>query len=275
MGATALPRRVRAATAPRARRGHPAFRAPGVCCSRSGERGRAGGPPRREGKGPPLPAATPAPRGPAPRCGRGGLTFLAAEGRVPGQREEGAQAEEQQRQEGAIAEPHLPGCAAGAGGAEAAWPGSGAGGPEAAGPRPRDGRGGARAGGWTAPPGAGAGPSSAGRRRLHWAAERGPAWIPARIGARGGAARLKGAAARPPPAPEAGRRVRPAGEAGPPPAARRLLSADRPLLGPRPGPGGGGAGAAGPGAQSRRTPRRPQRRPRAADEGAGQRRSCW
>lgn len=71
-----------------------------------------------------------------------GLTFLAAERCVPGEREESAQAEEQQRQEGAIAEPHLPRCAAGAGGAEAAWPGEpgpGHGGPEAAGaPAPEE-----------------------------------------------------------------------------------------------------------------------------------------
>ena len=63
------------------------------------------------------------------------ITFLASERRVPGEREEGAQAEEQQRQEGAIAEPHLLRYAVGAGGAEAAWPGgagAGAPGPEAA-----------------------------------------------------------------------------------------------------------------------------------------------
>lgn len=74
-----------------------------------------------------------------------GLTFLAAERRVPGEREEGAQAEEQQRQEGAIAEPHLLRCAVGAGGAEAAWPGgagAGARGPGGCrGPGPGAGRG--------------------------------------------------------------------------------------------------------------------------------------
>lgn len=92
------------------------------------------------------------------RRGRG-LTFLAAERRVPGEREEGAQAEEQQRQEGAIAEPHLLGCAAGAGGAEAAWPaepGPGRGGREAAG-APAPGRGGAG--------GPGPGGEAGGRRR--------------------------------------------------------------------------------------------------------------
>lgn len=90
--------------------------------------------------------------GPEPAAAEWGLTFLAAERCVPGEREEGAQAEEQQRQEGAIAEPHLPRCAAGAGGAEAAWPGGpgpGHGGPEAAGaPAPE--RGGAAGPGETA-----------------------------------------------------------------------------------------------------------------------------
>lgn len=97
-------------------------------------------------------------RGPAGE----GLTFLAAERRVPGEREEGAQAEEQQRQEGAIAEPHLLGCAAGAGGAEAAWPGEpgpGRGGPGGGGGAPAPGRDGAGGPG----PGGGAG----GRRRGH------------------------------------------------------------------------------------------------------------
>ena len=111
----------------------------------------------RKGRLRPLPAASRADartllRTPAPRCGWGtgraaaeeGLTFLAAERRVPGEGEEGAQAEEQQRQEGAIAEPHLLGCAVGAGGAEAAWPGGpgpGRGDQEAAGaPAPGRGR---------------------------------------------------------------------------------------------------------------------------------------
>lgn len=89
--------------------------------------------------------------GPARAATGRGLTFLAAERRVPGERQEGAQAEEQQRQEGAIAEPHLPRCAAGAGGAEAAWPGG-----------PGPGRGGREAAGAPAPErGGAAGPEEA------------------------------------------------------------------------------------------------------------------
>lgn len=168
-------------------------------------------------------AASPQMRPGAPRCGtgcgararRGGLTFLAAERRVPGEREEGAQAEEQQRQEGAIAEPHLLGCAAGAGGAEAAWPGRpgpgrGAGWGGDGGPGPGAGRGGARgrAGLASAPPGlwarvAGTGPRSAagpGRTGLGWAARaaaRPGSGAAAESAARGGAGRpgFKGAAA--------------------------------------------------------------------------------
>lgn len=181
-----------------------------------GEDGRGVIPRHRAGKGRPhrLPAASrghcpdPDPLGrgrpDAPRCGtgcgararRGGLTFLAAERRVPGEREEGAQAEEQQRQEGAIAEPHLLGCAAGAGGAEAAWPGRpgpGRGIRGRRGPRPRG-----RERWGPGPGGVGVGSSGAlGAERGHWALlrgwarpgwtglggeSRGPAWIRGRRG---------------------------------------------------------------------------------------------
>ena len=124
-----------------------------------------------------LPRQLPGPRSGRRRPGVGGgagratagegLTFLAAERRVPGEREEGAQAEEQQRQEGAIAEPHLLRCAVGAGGAEAAWPGgagAGARGPGGCrGPGPGAGR------GWE--PGAGQGCGRA-CRAADWAGSR-------------------------------------------------------------------------------------------------------
>lgn len=90
-------------------------------------RGRGAGsgfrPPSAAGARARLPRPAPGREGSGAGPAGEGLTFLAAERRVPGEREEGAQAEEQQRQEGAIAEPHLLRYAVGAGGAEAAWPG--------------------------------------------------------------------------------------------------------------------------------------------------------
>lgn len=148
-------------------------------------------------------------RGPARAATGWGLTFLAAERRVPGEREEGAQAEEQQRQEGAIAEPHLPRCAAGAGGAEAAWPGGpgpGRGGREAAGaPAPE--RGGAEGPGEAAAVRAGIG--TGGSRTGCSSAARGASGLGRRLGrGRAGLGKAARAAARLDPGPPPSRRRR-------------------------------------------------------------------
>lgn len=177
-------------------------------------------------------------RGPARAATGWGLTFLAAERRVPGEREEGAQAEEQQRQEGAIAEPHFPRCAAGAGGAEAAWPGGpgpGRGGREAAGaPAPE--RGGAAGPGEAAAVWAGIG--TGGSRTGCSSAARGTSGLGRRLGrGRAGLGKAARAAARLDPGPPPSRRRRagrPGFKGAASPAAAGITTRGR---GGRPAPG--------------------------------------